>query len=186
MHYFTADLHINHANVIKYDNRPFENIDQHDHTIIANLKPEEEHQGSHNELWILGDVALSVPKLAYMMDIIRPQWQKIHLIRGNHDDKGAWKKKHWFDSANEALYLRVDRETKVYMSHYAHRVWRNSHHGSLHFHGHSHGALPTWGKSLDVGTMNFGWKPMSLETGIQLTKDRELIHHHLPETHPQP
>lgn len=182
MHYLTADLHLGHARILdeKYDNRPFPNIEVHDETIVGNLVPELAHRGFHNELWILGDVAFSVEKLEFMFAHISKHWQAIHLIRGNHDDKVAWRRREMFHSYHEAKYVRFSKDVRAYLSHYAHRVWRNSHHGSLHFHGHSHGHLPPWGKSIDVGIMNHNFRPMSLETGIRLTADAPVVHHHKP------
>ena len=43
------------------------------------------------------------------------------------------------------------------------RVWDRSHYGSWHLFGHSHGALPGYGLSLDVGVDCTGFKPISLE-----------------------
>ena len=37
------------------------------------------------------------------------------------------------------------------MSHYGHMVWEESHKGSWHLFGHSHGSLKGLGKSMDVG-----------------------------------
>lgn len=44
-----------------------------------------------------------------------------------------------------------DNGKRLWLSHYAHRVWPAGHHGSYHFYGHSHGSLPGIGRSRDVG-----------------------------------
>jgi len=36
MIYFTADPHFNHSNILKLNNRPFDNIDQMNNKIIQN------------------------------------------------------------------------------------------------------------------------------------------------------
>lgn len=55
-----------------------------------------------------------------------------------------------FSSVN--FYKEVTIEGKVYcLSHYGHRVWHGSHKGWIHLYGHSHGSLPPYGKSMDVG-----------------------------------
>lgn len=178
MHHFTSDLHLDHRQVLQHDKRPFSTIEEHDQYIIDHCRPEPQFEGQHNELWILGDVAMSVRALGCLMEAIRPRWQKIHLIRGNHDDRIAWRWREFFDSANEALYLRIDPQTKLYLSHYAHRVWRNSHHGSLHVHGHSHGALPPLGRSIDACVILHDYRPISEMRISERVKDASPINHH--------
>jgi calcineurin-like phosphoesterase family protein len=41
-------------------------------------------------------------------------------------------------------------------------VWNASHHGALHFYGHSHGNLPGDSQSLDVGVDCWDFRPASL------------------------
>jgi calcineurin-like phosphoesterase family protein len=176
-HYFTADLHLGHANVIKFDSRPFESIEEHDAVITARMRPNREDTNA--ELWILGDVAMRREGLKEFMAEIRPHWRKIHLIRGNHDDAVAWRLRELFDSANESLYLRVNKDIKLYLSHYAHRVWRNSHHGSVHLYGHSHGDLPSYGRSMDVGCMMHDYRPVGLTTVVEKLGWRSTTHHHV-------
>lgn len=88
--------------------------------------------------------------------------QEIHLIFGNHDQHIEP-----IDSPYRSLFascqyvkefsLKVDSKygivgkQKFFLSHYGHRVWNKSHHGSIHLYGHSHGTLPGLGRSMDVG-----------------------------------
>lgn len=177
-HHFTSDLHLGHFNVLRHDQRPWDTIEVHDAALIAMCRPAPEYAGKHNELWILGDVAARAENVEKLMNSIRKFWSKIHLIRGNHDDRSAWKLRHLFDSANEALYLRVSPKVRLYLSHYAHRTWRNSHHGSYHLHGHSHGALPRLGRSMDVGVNVNGYRPVSLERVIEELENQPTTEHH--------
>lgn len=173
-HHFSSDQHLGHANVLAHDRRPFATIEEHDETITQRCRP----ASGKGELWLLGDVAYRREGLIAFMEAIRPHWHKIHLIRGNHDDRVAWQLRDLFDSASEALYLRIDKDTKVYVSHYAHRVWRNSHHGSYHVHGHSHGALPRWGRSLDASVNVNDFRPRPMSWIIHELKDAASINHH--------
>ena len=34
---YTSDLHLNHKNILKYDKRPFNSIEEHDKGIIDNI-----------------------------------------------------------------------------------------------------------------------------------------------------
>lgn len=153
--WFSSDHHLGHSRVVAIDNRPFQNIDEHDAEL---LRLHNEVVGDDDDVYYLGDVSFSRPRLEHWMQHARGHK---HLIRGNHDDKIAWTGKGWA-SKNEALYLRVNGY-RVYLSHYSHRVWRNSHHGSFHLYGHSHGGLPPHGRSMDVGVMLTGYRPVSIE-----------------------
>jgi calcineurin-like phosphoesterase family protein len=145
MNFFTSDTHFGHRNVIKYDNRPFVSVEEHDNTIIDNWN---RVVGKKDEVYHLGDFTMGgKAKALYYLGRLNG---KIHLIRGNHDDSGAWKIRNMFVTAREAAYIRIDK-VKIYIHHYACRVWRDSHHGSWHLFGHSHDYLPMWGKSMDVG-----------------------------------
>lgn len=175
LHWLIADLHLGHTNVLRYDNRPYPNIEMHNLSLTRNCCKD----GMPNRtLWILGDVASRREGLKTFMETIRPYWGKIILIRGNHDDAVAWRHRDLFDEAHEARYLRVNKEVKVYMSHYAHRTWRNSHHGAYHVHGHSHGALPMWGRSMDVGAPCVNYTPISLAEVVEKLKDQPTTNHH--------
>ena len=50
--YFTSDLHLEHANIIKHCDRPFESTEQMDHQLIANINA---IVGQRDTLYILGD-----------------------------------------------------------------------------------------------------------------------------------
>ena len=85
-----------------------------------------------------------------------------------------------FDEAHESRYLRVNPDVKVYGSHYAHRTWRNSHHGAYHIHAHSHGALPRLGRSADCGAPCVEYAPKPLTWFVEQLKDQPSVNHHPP------
>jgi len=164
--FFTADTHFGHYNIIKYDTRPFTDSREHDETIIRNWN---EIVGPKDEVYHLGDFAFKNrrPIETYIKELNG----KIHFIRGNHDDKAAWKIRHMFESAREAAYIRYEGYM-IYLSHYACRTWRNSFHGSWHLYGHSHGKLPPLGLSMDVGIMLNNYYPFSFEQIKEFMENR--------------
>lgn len=92
--------------------------------------------------------------------------------------------KQLFLTTNDVLTIDIGKQ-KIFMSHYAHRVWLGSHKGVWHLYGHSHGALEDkeWGKSMDVGIDNycklFGkYEPFSFEEIRTIMDKREVINHH--------
>jgi calcineurin-like phosphoesterase family protein len=62
---------------------------------------------------------------------------------------------------DKLTHIEVMGDIQVVLCHYAMRVWRNAHHGALHFYGHSHGNLPGDAQSLDVGVDCWDFAPAS-------------------------
>jgi len=180
-HYFGADLHLGHHNILKLDGRPWSGINLHDLALTQRMRPLDKDKNRSPQLWLLGDVGTRAEDIRLFMRDIRPYWWKIHLIRGNHDDKAAWKLRDLFDTYNESLYVRVSADVKLYLSHYAHRVWRGSNRGTYHLHGHSHGALPRVGRSMDVGVMLHDYRPVPLTRVVAELEGNSLIDHHETE-----
>lgn len=80
MIYVISDLHLGHANIIKYCNRPFATVDEMNSALIKNwndiVKPED-------TVYFLGDFALG-PKEAFRRFTACLNGHK-HFIFGNHD-----------------------------------------------------------------------------------------------------
>lgn len=180
--FWTSDSHFGHKNVLRHDNRPFKTIEEHDEALITywneTVKP-------NDEVRHLGDFCFRNDKPVEWY--IKQLHGKIHLIRGNHDDKEAWKHKHLFASYAEAEYLRLDDE-RMYMLHYACRTWRNSHHGAWQLFGHSHGSMKACsqchggeGKVLDVWVGGHNYKPWNFDEIKEHMKDRPVTAHHESE-----
>lgn len=82
MNYYIADLHLGHANVIKFDNRPFASIDKMESEIIRRWN---DRVAPQDTVYILGDFSLKTSSEWH------PVLEKLKgckvLIRGNHDPK---------------------------------------------------------------------------------------------------
>ena len=101
-------------------------------------------------------------------------------MAGNHDDQAAGCAKrcrHLFASYQDLAYIRR-KGVKLFLFHYACRTWRGSNRGSIHLHGHSHGALPLLGKSMDVGIHNNGYRLLELDEIVALMEKQPIIVHH--------
>lgn len=170
--WFTADTHFGHMRIIQLSKRPFASVEEMDEALIANwnalVKP-------GDDVWHLGDFNFRGPTLT--PDYVKRLNGRIHLIRGNHDDGYAAKHRECFASFQDVKYLRLYGE-KLYLSHYAHRVWRNSHHGAWHLYGHSHGCLPNYYRSMDVGVDACGYHPISFEAIGRYMLKQDPVHHH--------
>jgi calcineurin-like phosphoesterase family protein len=157
--WFTSDTHFGHANILKYDRRPFMTIEEHDEELIRRwntaVKP-------GDTVYHLGDVAWHRDVVAIDSLLGRLHGTKI-LILGNHDEKTVAKSPRW---AKTTSYHEISVSgQKICLFHYRMVVWNRSHHGSWALHGHSHGTLPVVmnAKTLDVGTMCWAYAPVSFE-----------------------
>lgn len=134
MIYFTSDLHLGHANIIKHCNRPFRDADEMDEFLI---KKWNEKVSSCDTVHILGDFIFRSkrPPEEYL-SILKG---KKHLVVGNHDK--AWMKKvnlaDWFESV-EMMRFMTDGQRKLTLCHYPMMSWPFSNHGGYMVYGHIH------------------------------------------------
>ncbi len=166
--FFVADTHFDHGGIgpdgqrrgmLKH--RPqFETLDEMHELIVTNWN---ERVGTGDRIIHLGDFGFKPSRI--------PEWTKIlngeiHLVLGNHDKDWPWSQERidhcGFASVRPAYYLRHEGY-KLYLHHYACRVWRNSSHGSFHLFGHSHGDMPGLNRSMDVGVDANNFTPLSFE-----------------------
>lgn len=158
MIYFISDTHFGHENILKYDNRPFATIEEHDQALLNNINSV---LSPGDTLWHLGDVAWSQQKYEWFVANLKGTIQ-YEQLRGNHDNRGSLP---WIRSSDVAE-IKVDGH-KIFMSHYPHLSWPNRYHGALHLFGHVHGMLQGVGRSMDVSANMIGYKPISATEVIQ-------------------
>jgi calcineurin-like phosphoesterase family protein len=155
--WFTADTHLGHANIIRHCARPWQTVAEMDAELIARWNA---FVGRDDEVWHLGDFAYRSAKAP--ADYLRRLNGRKHLVWGNHDGDEIRKASGWASSQPYAE-ISVDGQ-RIVLLHYAMRVWDRSHHGALHFFGHSHGTLPGDQQSCDVGVdyPEWGYRPVTL------------------------
>ena len=141
MKFYTSDLHLDHANMLKFEPeaRPFLNVDDMNEAIIENwnakVKP-------GDIVYILGDFCFDTKGDRANNFLRRLNGQKF-LIRGNHD---AFLKGKEFDSSlliGVKDYMEVKdtvngEEVSVCLFHYPIAVWNRKHHKAYHLFGHIH------------------------------------------------
>lgn len=163
--FFTADLHFFHKNVITYENRPFESVEDMNNALIKNWNKKVTPRDS---VYILGDFSLGGPDQT--LSVIRRLNGQLHLIRGNHDsimDKKEIAKQ--FNFVKDYYELKQKRAgRRIVMFHYPINNWNAKHHGSIHLHGHSHFTKPEEQlvkepNRINVGVGFHGYTPVSLE-----------------------
>lgn len=130
MKYYISDTHFGHTNVLTFDNRPFNTIEDMDAKIIENWNATIK---KHDEVYVLGDMFWKNPGAA---DILKALKGKKFLVKGNHDRVND-------DMAKQFIkvepYMEVkDGDTRIVLSHYPIAHWNGQFHDSVHFYGHIH------------------------------------------------
>jgi calcineurin-like phosphoesterase family protein len=152
--FYSADFHFGHARALEWGlpSRSFASVEAMDAAIIEAVK---DRVGPSDLLYVLGDFAVSNDP-AYVAHCFHALPGRKVLTLGNHDvdNRGAIKPAlaalPW--DVPPALALETkDGGQRLWLAHYAHRVWPASHYGAWHFFGHSHGAIAPQGRSRDVG-----------------------------------
>jgi calcineurin-like phosphoesterase family protein len=199
--FFTSDWHIGHENSIKFDNRPFSNLDEMHEGLIRNYNNQVKDDGI---CYFLGDIFTHGSELTKSI-IARLNGTKI-LIRGNHDKGIDACYNVGFDVVLDSGSLMIAKEI-VTMTHCPLRglfredtsdmkgnkpgeLWHGEHRhpnfsidsfGQFHLHGHIHS--PNGGKStrilgrqFDVGVPANKYRPVhisEIERWIMKTKQEE-------------
>ena len=81
MIYFISDTHFSHSNIIKYCNRPFNNVDIMNEALINNWNS---IVNKNDIVYHLGDFTIDYDNLG---ELVKKLNGKIYLIRGNHEGK---------------------------------------------------------------------------------------------------
>lgn len=167
--WFTSDTHFGHKRLASI--RGFESTIDMDNCIVDTWNA----QVKKNDLvYHLGDFSLTGPDKT--IEILKSLNGKIYLIRGNHDQIADRKTVTPFFVWIKDVHYFAIQDQKIFLSHYAHRVWRSDYRGSWHLYGHSHGNLPDNlnSKSTDIGWDRWG-RLVHFDTIRLFMMDRRFI-----------
>lgn len=170
--FFTSDMHFGHRKIIKYDNRPFENIEEMDSIIIDNWNKKVTNKDT---IYILGDISWHNDQTTY--DILRKLNGRKILIRGNHDRIHS-KVKDCFEEIADYKEIVLPTNEHIVLCHYPIVFFNKHHYGSYMFYGHVHNsgewvATEHYKHELEqqdikcnmfnVGTMLWNYEPVTFE-----------------------
>lgn len=183
---FTGDLHFGHENVIRFDGRPFANVEEMNEELISRWNNK---VGKGDLVYILGDLIWrtendSAPELLKKLN-----GTKI-LIKGNHDRflhnakaKAALSGIKDYDDI--CVTLADGTPKRCILSHYYIPMYNGYRYGAIHLHAHSHFTFEAdielaFAKILDilclhtevynVGTMYWNFEPVTLDEIIERGK----------------
>ena len=149
MIYLTADTHVNHTNIIKYCQRPFQTVEEMNEALIANW----------NKVVRINDMVIFLGDLCFKEDadiwLAKLNGDKL-IIRGNHDKTGKTDTK--FEYCNEMFLLTHKRMPIV-----GRNIW------NIHGHSHDKGILIDRGnRSMCISTELTEYTPISIERLLSL------------------
>lgn len=137
MNYYIADWHYDHHNILAYDNRPFESVEDMNKALVSLWN---ETVTENDTVYVLGDMFWC--KADKAVQILRTLKGHKVLIKGNHDKVGNATFDKCFDRIADYLEI-VDKDfcnegCKVVLCHYPIPCFKNHFHGWVHLYGHVH------------------------------------------------
>ena len=161
-HWYTADPHFGHENVIEFCERPFANTEQMDQVLLTNLR---DRVGPEDDLWIVGDFAFGPrAKDPRYLDEIFGQLPgaRRHLVVGNHDLRPTldlpW------DSVGPLVELRDGPMNQLNtLCHYPMITWNHARRSALQLFGHVHNNWLGSRNSVNVGVDVWDFAPVRFE-----------------------
>lgn len=132
--FYIADYHFGHANVIKFDKRPFDSIDEMDRKMIENWNAV---VSQDDTVYILGDFCWDTEDR--WIEILNQLNGKKMLIRGNHDLKiMSQQLRNKFQDIKDYKEVK-DNGKRVLLSHYPMPFYRGAYNSDIvHLYGHIH------------------------------------------------
>ena len=130
MKYYISDLHIGHKNIIRFDQRPFFDLEDMKQTIIKNWNSV---VTLGDDVYILGDMFWNNDDIAEVLQQLKGN---LYLVKGNHDRINAEMSK-CFVWAKDYAEIK-DNGKNVVLCHYPIAHWRNADYGTIHLYGHIH------------------------------------------------
>lgn len=131
MYWITSDLHLGHKAILKMLNRPFENVEEMNETLIKNFNS---RVCKHDKVIIVGDCTHHLTEEEARNILSRLNGRK-HLIVGNHDK--LVKAGGVFESV-EMLKSINDYGKTFWLCHYPLMTWNKMRSGAIMLHGHMH------------------------------------------------
>lgn len=177
--FFTSDLHFGHEKVIRFDNRPFQTVEEMDAELIRRWNAK---VGKGDLVYVLGDMIWKTRNID-AETLIRSLNGQIILIKGNHDRflhnakaKNALAGVKDYDDICVKLEDGTDR--RVVLCHYYIPFYIGHRWQAVHLHGHSHNSEEYWieesikqklrqdgfeTRSYNVGCMHWNYEPVTLD-----------------------
>lgn len=187
--FFTADLHFDHENVIGFDKRPWNTIEEMNQGLLERWNRKVQ---KGDLVYVLGDLFWKGDSKMLLKYLERLNGQ-IYMIKGNHD--------HWLHNAgvknklsgvkdylDTVVPLRDGTGRRVVMSHYFIPFYNGHYHNAIMLHGHSHNTeeyeaeekMKVWlnqngfpCRAYNVGCMHWNYEPVLLDEILEMSDGYE-------------
>lgn len=162
-----ADTHFGHANIIKYENRPFENEYDMRDQLIKNWNNK---VSKGDVVYILGD--FSFYNKFFTSEIIRRLNGSLRLVMGNHDRGHSVK--WWLEAGMDEVYrFPVLYKNEVILSHEP--LDDIGPFKNIYGHVHSDPQYETiTNKSACISLERWGYEPVEIEKVIEMMEGQEM------------
>ena len=164
--YLISDTHFNHANIIKYCNRPFANVEEMDKTIIKNWN---NIVRDKDIVYFLGDFVLSKNKTKKAKELIELLNGEIIFIKGNHDKFGE---KFKIIEYNDYKFMLIHNPDSSLTFNFDGWVIHGHHHGNYL---DEYPFINPFKKRINVSVEVLDYKPVSLDLIIKLIEKEKFI-----------
>ena len=151
--WITSDLHFNHANIIRYCNRPFKSVEEMNEALVNNWNRTVDEEDT---VFFLGDLAFGHDPLSWL-ELLKGH---IVLIKGSHDRFAAQKSLVLHSEGLDLLLIHDPAEVP--------QDW----HGWV-VHGHRHNVDPFFNpvsKRVNVSVEVTNYAPVSVERVVSMIK----------------
>ena len=156
--WFTSDLHLDHANIIRYCGRPFQDVDEMNVRLIRYWN---DRVAPSDTVYFLGDFAFTTrARMAILRNALHGH---IVVIRGNHDRGPNALRECGFNEVYNSLYIEVDG-LGLYLRHIPDLTleWMKGRY-VLHLCGHVHEKWKYHGPIINVGVDQWDFQPRELK-----------------------
>ncbi|MCM3387267.1 metallophosphoesterase family protein [Ureibacillus chungkukjangi] len=172
--YITSDTHFHHSNVLEFEDRPYESLEEMNKGLIDAWNSV---VNKTDTVYMLGDFCFG--KLENWIDTLNQLRGKIILIKGNHDKdkiiKRVLNEGYIEELHNVGLMLKVDGFT-LNLTHYPMEIGNRPRNFSIH--GHLHSNPSRMLNQVNVGVDSDLAKKLNKPFGTPITLDELVVHLH--------
>lgn len=184
--FFTSDTHFGHKNILKFCNRPFENIKQHNEALVQYWN---ETVGPNDIIFHLGDFFWFNSRTE-TLKLIKQLNGQIYVVPGNHDTINQFEyclrdlpNFHLISDVACVFLTNYDsnqpgKSIEIYLSHFVLSTWSHRDRKAINLFGHIHSGplanvdfdddIPLRSYQYDVGCDNNNYRPIEIREILKI------------------